>query len=73
MMCANGNEDRTRCKNHLICLPCNIDEPDDDDNGEKEQYRPNDDLPIFSPDYYDIYTSITALGFKFEKYPFPGF
>ena len=73
MECANGNDSRDRCNNHLnkdiYCLPCN-------ENEENESNKPTstpNTYPTFIPDYFDVYTSMQAVGFDMDQCDFPGF
>ena len=74
-VCANGDENRrSRCKFHveieegeMLCLPCN------DENNNQTRKSGSSPYPIYTPDYFYTYTSIQALGFDFDNFPFPGF
>jgi hypothetical protein len=75
IMCANGNENRVRCKNHLseqsFCSPCNEGRETQSKDATSEENHSS--YPSYSPDYYEVFTSIKALVFDMNKSNFPGF
>ena len=73
--CNVEEENRVRCKQHfgnvMTCLPCN--KKANPDEGIHSNSTSSDSPDIFIPNYYEIFTSIKALGFDLDQCNFHWF